>query len=134
MRPTSIPNKRRIVASQASDTVYTPDLYSLEWPNAPHRSLWNRTFEEWDAAGRPKRGARPGEGTTIGRRRRSSGELFEWPRYASGMATTDFEGEIDYAPMWAGESCSVVNDIKPAGQIVSDLVRDAQAALAVEDV
>jgi len=29
----------------------------------------------------------------------------------------------------AGESCSVVNDIKPAGEIVRDLVSDANAAL-----
>jgi hypothetical protein len=31
--------------------------------------------------------------------------------------------------MLTGESCGVVNDIKPAGEIVSDLVRDAEAAL-----
>ena len=46
------------------------------------------------------------------------------------MATSDFEGELEYAPMWAGESCSVVNDIKPAAQIVEDLVRGAEATLA----
>ena len=42
----------------------------------------------------------------------------------------DFEGDIEYAPLWAGESCSFVNDIKPAGEIVRVLARDAQAALA----
>lgn len=31
----------------------------------------------------------------------------------------DFDCDLDYAPFWAGESCSVVNDIKPAGEIVS---------------
>jgi nitronate monooxygenase/enoyl-[acyl-carrier protein] reductase II len=46
------------------------------------------------------------------------------------MATPDFDGDLDYAPFWAGESCSVVNDIKPAGEIVLELVRDAEAALA----
>jgi nitronate monooxygenase/enoyl-[acyl-carrier protein] reductase II len=46
------------------------------------------------------------------------------------MATPDFDGDLDYAPLWAGESCSVVNDVKPAGQIVRDLVRDAEAGLA----
>ena len=29
------------------------------------------------------------------------------------------------APLWAGECCSVVNDIKPAAQIVADLMREA---------
>lgn len=39
------------------------------------------------------------------------------------------EGDVEYAPMWAGESCGVVNDVKPAGEIVRDIVRDAEAAL-----
>jgi hypothetical protein len=46
------------------------------------------------------------------------------------VATADFEGDIEYAPLWAGESCSVVNDLKPAAAIVRDLVRDAMTALA----
>ncbi len=29
------------------------------------------------------------------------------------MATSDFDGDVEYAPFGAGESCSVVNDIKP---------------------
>jgi nitronate monooxygenase len=41
------------------------------------------------------------------------------------MANSDFEGDIEYASLWAGESCSVVNDIKPAAEIVADLVREA---------
>jgi NAD(P)H-dependent flavin oxidoreductase YrpB (nitropropane dioxygenase family) len=52
------------------------------------------------------------------------------PRYAVGTVPPDFEGDIEYAPLWAGESCSVVNDIKPAAEIVRDLVGDAEAALA----
>jgi nitronate monooxygenase len=122
--------KRRVVASVAADTVYTEDLYDVWWPDAPHRTLRNRTFEEWEAAGRPASGTRPGEGTSIGRRRAQSGQIVEWPRYATGMATPDFDGDLDYAPLWAGESCSVVNDIKPAGEIVLELVRDAEVALA----
>jgi hypothetical protein len=32
--------------------------------------------------------------------------------------------------MWAGRSVSEVQDIKPAGEIVRDLVREAEQALA----
>jgi NAD(P)H-dependent flavin oxidoreductase YrpB (nitropropane dioxygenase family) len=122
--------KRRIVASNATDTVLTADLYDVGWPDAPHRILRNGTFDEWVAAGRPPSGERPGEGTSIGHRQLTSGEVVEWPRYAVGMATPDFDGDIEYAPLWAGESCSVINDIKPAGAIVGDLVRGAKATLA----
>src|SRR5947199_1475091 len=121
--------KQRIVESTASDTVLN-ELYDVWWPNAPHRTLRNKTFVEWEAAGRPPSGQRPGEGTSIGKKRMGSGEVVEWPRYAIGTAPPDFEGDIEYAPLWAGESCSVVNDIKPAGDIVRDLARDADAILA----
>jgi nitronate monooxygenase/enoyl-[acyl-carrier protein] reductase II len=121
--------KQRVVQSTAADTVYN-ELYDVWWPNAPHRTLRNKTFAEWDAAGRPPPGQRPGEGTSIGKRRSRSGVVADWPRYAVGTAPPDFEGDIDYAPLWAGESCSVVNDIKPAGEIVRDLVRDAEASMA----
>jgi nitronate monooxygenase/enoyl-[acyl-carrier protein] reductase II len=120
--------KQRIVDSTAEDTVLN-ELYDVWWPGAPHRTLRNKTFAEWDRAGRPPAGKRPGEGTSIGRRELVSGETEDWPRYAIGSAPPNFDGDIEYAPPWAGESCSVVNDIKPAGAIVRDLVRYAQAAL-----
>lgn len=120
--------KQRVVDSSAEDTFYG-GLFDGGWPDAPHRVLRNtKTFQEWDAAGRPPPGKRPGEGTTIGTLRRPW-RSFEWERYAVGMVTPDFEGDVEYAPMWAGESCSVVNDIKPAATIVRDLARDAEAAL-----
>ena len=121
--------KQRIVDSDADDTVYN-SLYDVWWPDAPHRTLRNKTFAEWEAAGRPPSGSRPGEGTSIGRRQLTTGEWIEWPRYATGSVPPDFDGDIEYAPLWAGESCSVVNDIKPAAEIIRDLVRDAETALA----
>jgi NAD(P)H-dependent flavin oxidoreductase YrpB (nitropropane dioxygenase family) len=121
--------KARIVASTAADTVYTEDLFDVGWPDAPHRALRNRAHDEWEAAGRPASGSRPGEGITNGTRRYPWGEG-RWLRYAPGMATAEFDGDLDYAPLWAGESCSLVNDVKPAGTIVGDLARDAAAALA----
>jgi nitronate monooxygenase len=121
--------KRRVVESRASDTVYVRDLFHVNWPDAPHRVLRNRTVREWEAAGRPPVGQRPGEGTTIGTQHRYWGD-YEWARYATGMVTPDFEGDVDLAPMWCGESCEVVNEVKPAAEVIADLVRDATSALA----
>ena len=125
--------KQRVVDATANDTVYN-ELYDVWWPNAPHRTLRNKTYEEWLAAGSPPPGQRPGEGTSIGKRRTATGDLEEWPRYAVGTAAPEFDGDIEYAPLWAGESCSVVNDIKPAAEIVRDLVRDARSALGSASV
>jgi NAD(P)H-dependent flavin oxidoreductase YrpB (nitropropane dioxygenase family) len=124
--------KQRIVDSTAEDTVLN-ELYDVWWTGAPHRTLRNKTYKEWEAAGRPPPGKRPGEGTSIGKRRTLSGKSEDWPRYAIGSAPPDFDGDIEYAPLWAGESCTVVNDIKPAADIVRDLVHDAETALRGED-
>jgi len=121
--------KERIVQSRAEDTVLGT-IFDVGWPDAPHRVLRNRVVREWEAAGRPPSGKRPGEGTLIGNRRRPWGDVQEWPRYAVGMIPPDFDGDPDDAPMWAGESASSVNDIKPAAEIVRQLVREAEAALS----
>ena len=42
------------------------ELYDVWWPGAPGRTLRNKTLEEWEAAGCPPSGRRPGEGTLIG--------------------------------------------------------------------
>jgi nitronate monooxygenase/enoyl-[acyl-carrier protein] reductase II len=120
--------KERVVGSGADDTYYG-ELFDVGWPNAPHRALRGKTFEEWDAAGRPPSGQRPGEGTPIGTLRFPWGER-TWLRYASGMLTPDFDGDPEYAPMWTGESCGVVRDVKPAAEIVRELVREAEASMA----
>ena len=118
--------KRRIVDGKAEDTVLN-QLYDVGWPDAPHRTLRNKTQAEWEAAGCPPPGARPGEGTSIGKRTNSAGERTDWIRYSIGTPPPDFDGDIEYAPLWAGNSVSDVNDIKPAAQILGDLVREAEA-------
>jgi NAD(P)H-dependent flavin oxidoreductase YrpB (nitropropane dioxygenase family) len=122
--------KHRVVSSTAADTVLLDDLFDVGWPNAPHRVLRNRVVAEWEALGRPPSGRRPREGESIGVRRRPWGSVDEWQRYSPGMIPPDFQGDPDFAPMWAGTSVSTVNDIKPAAEIVRDLVRETEAALA----
>jgi NAD(P)H-dependent flavin oxidoreductase YrpB (nitropropane dioxygenase family) len=51
--------RARVLAAGASDTELT-DLFDVGWPDAPHRVLRNRTLADWEAAGRPPAGARPG--------------------------------------------------------------------------
>ncbi|HEU0248655.1 MAG TPA: hypothetical protein VFR38_16385 [Gaiellaceae bacterium] len=67
-------------------------------------------------------------GTPIGTLKLPWGDV-EWLRYAAGMLVPDVSGGPEYAPMWAGVSCSVVNDVKPASEIVRDLVRGAEESL-----
>lgn len=96
--------KERIVNGRAEDTILN-ELYDYDWPNAPHRTLRNKTSEEWQAAGSPPRGSKPGEGTSIGRRTNALGKRVDWMRYAIGTAPPDFDGDIEYAPLWGGRVC-----------------------------
>ena len=74
-------------------------------------------------------GAAAGEGTPSGTLVLSPGETLDWSRYDGGVAGPDFDGDIDDASLWAGQSCTVVHDITPAAPIVADLVAEAEAAL-----
>lgn len=116
--------KRRVVKSKAEDTVYT-SLFDIGWPEAPHRVLRNKAVTEWEAAGRPPSGQRPGEGTVIGADVRS-GTTADVVRYTGFILPPRFKGDIEYAALFAGESCGLVNEIKPATQIVQDIVREGE--------
>lgn len=121
-------HKQRLIDAGADDTIFGR-VFTVGWPDAPHRALRNKTVEEWEAAGCPPIGQRPGEGEVIGTRHESWGD-FPWYRYGVGMVTPTFEGDLEHAVMWAGDSVSAIHDVKPAGDIVRDLAREAEAALA----
>jgi nitronate monooxygenase len=119
--------KRRIVRARAEDTVHTL-LFDIGWPNAAHRVLRNRVYNEWASAGSPPSGKRPREGEIVGRMS-LAGNAIEVPRYSVFPPIEGYEGDIDDAVLYAGQSCTLVNDVKPAAEIVRDLVRGADAAL-----
>ena len=121
--------KRRVVEASSTDTVYGY-LFDIGFPDTPHRMLRNRIVAEWEAAGRPEPGGREHEGETIGAITMSDGERSEIPRYASMMAVPEFDGDLELAPLWAGESVSLVREIEPAGEIVRRIAREADEALA----
>jgi nitronate monooxygenase len=119
--------KERIVRAKAEDTVYTK-LFDVGWPDAAHRVLRNKAYAEWEAAGSPPSGKRPGEGVPFGALT-IAGARVEPPRYHIFPPLEGFEGDMEYAALYAGQSCSLIDDIKPAAEIVRDLERGAEAAL-----
>ena len=115
--------KELIIRSRAEDTVLT-ELFNIGW-NAPHRVLRNRAVSEWEDAGRPPPGKRPGEDTIIGRVN-VGGQSIEVVRHSVTPPLPGFEGDAEYYCLYAGESCTLVNDIRPAAQIVRDVIREAE--------
>lgn len=121
--------KRRIVEATAADTDYSDDLFDGGWPDAPHRFLKNKTYHEWVAAGRPPPGRRPGAGEKIGTMRMPWADRVAH-RYDAGMLVPTFDGDPEDFVMWAGTSVDEVGDLKPAAEVVRDLVRETEEALA----
>jgi NAD(P)H-dependent flavin oxidoreductase YrpB (nitropropane dioxygenase family) len=119
--------KERIVRSNAEDTVYTL-LFDVGWPNAAHRVLRNAAYNEWEAAGCPATGQRPGEGRVIGVMPMADTTV-EVPKYGVFPPMTGFTGDMEQTALYAGESCRLIHDIKPAGQIVRDVVAEAEGIL-----
>jgi nitronate monooxygenase/enoyl-[acyl-carrier protein] reductase II len=58
------------------------------------------------------------------------GQIIELPRYSIFMPMDGFEGDLDSSVLYAGESCSLVSDVRPAADIVATLAADADAIRA----
>ena len=116
------------MAARAEDTLRTL-LFDVGWPDATHRVLRNATTDEWERAGRPPSGQRPGEGTLVGRYS-VAGETVDVRKYGVDPPMASFDGDIEQTALYCGQSCSLVHDIRPAGQIVHELSREAHALLA----
>jgi NAD(P)H-dependent flavin oxidoreductase YrpB (nitropropane dioxygenase family) len=114
-----------LLRASENDTVYLDNLFDVRWPNAPHRTLRNKTVDVWEAAGRPASGQRPGEGEVIATSR-SRGPIV---RYQSYTPVADVEGDIDALSLWAGQSVGLVSKLQPAGEIVREIAEEARLIL-----
>jgi nitronate monooxygenase len=93
------------------------DLYSVGWPDSPHRALRNSTADAWQAAGRPPLAQRPGAGDVIAHF--SSGEPIV--RYEPAPPMIGTTGDIEALSMWAGQSVALAKRSQPAAAIVAEL-------------
>jgi len=116
--------RQRLIAACETDTVHT-GLFDVGWPDAPHRVLHNATVEGWEAAGRPPPGSRPGEGETVARTADGAPML----RYQSATPRAGATGDIAALSLWAGQGVARVTKVKPAAEIVRELLDEARAAL-----
>jgi nitronate monooxygenase len=119
--------KERVIAAKAEDTVYL-EHFGVGWSDAPHRVLRNASVERWESAGRPPAGQRPGEGAVLGTMR-SGGTTIEIPAYSAYLPEVDVTADIEQMALYAGQSCSLIDAVQPAAEIVDDIVRSASAAI-----
>jgi len=114
----------QILNAKAVDTVLTT-LFDGGWHAAPHRALRNSTYRAWVEAGRPPHGQRPGEEEVLATH--TSG--YQVHRYESYTATAELDGNIEALSLFAGQGVDLVNEVKPAADIVHEIANDAQTTI-----
>jgi nitronate monooxygenase len=114
----------RVTDADETDT-FRGELFDGGWPGTPHRVLRNATVENWEAAGRPAPGDRPGEGETIGRY--PDGRPVE--RYGDDIPVAGMEGDLEAMALYAGQSAGGVEAVRPAGDVVETLVEEARTSI-----
>jgi NAD(P)H-dependent flavin oxidoreductase YrpB (nitropropane dioxygenase family) len=104
--------KEAVLTSDGHDTILTeiPDIArGRVWPGAYSRVVRNRLIETW--AGR--------EGELRARR----------SEVGAAMVAAFKSGDASLAPLFIGQDAGLIDSILPAGELVHQLVADAEAAL-----
>jgi NAD(P)H-dependent flavin oxidoreductase YrpB (nitropropane dioxygenase family) len=118
--------QQKILAANETDTVRTT-LFGYSWPNAPHRTLRTRFVEEWlsqEARGNEGRPDEPVVGaTTVG------GETVQVRRFMGFTPHRETSGDIESMALYAGQGVGLVSHVQPAGEIVRQLVVEADSIL-----
>jgi NAD(P)H-dependent flavin oxidoreductase YrpB (nitropropane dioxygenase family) len=118
--------KRRLVQATDGDTVIQR-IFGPEWPGQPQRVLRNRVVAEW--AGReaqiPNPPPPPAQiGTTS-----LFGQTYPMPKFSAIVPTPDTSGDFEEMDMPAGEGVGLIDEVKPAGAIVAEMMSEAARLL-----
>jgi hypothetical protein len=57
------------------------------------------------------------------------GAMTDVPRYFVGNPMIGFEGDMEHVALYAGHSCTLVHDVKPAAVIVHEAARQTEEIL-----
>jgi NAD(P)H-dependent flavin oxidoreductase YrpB (nitropropane dioxygenase family) len=115
--------KQKLVAASEEDTVRTI-LFGNGWPNAPHRVMRTRFVETWlpreSETQSAEMNAPPIGETSI------AGLAMPISRFAAIPPNAAARGEIESMDLLAGQSVGLVNDVRPAGEIVHGMMTEAR--------
>lgn len=117
--------KRAITAAARADAVLTT-CFDGGWPYALHRVLRNSTLAEWEGAGCPPDGSRPGEHDIVA----VSVDGRSVRRYEDSPPLAGMTGHAEQLSLYAGLGCGEIDDIPRAADAVRRLWQEASELLA----
>ncbi len=118
--------KDRVIAARSEQTVMTK-LFDVGWPDAAHRVLRNRAYDNWEAAGRAPSGSRPGEGEVVAHLKLSD-EVMDIPRYSVVPPMEIYEGDVEEAALYCGQSCDRIDALASTAALMEQLARELDTA------
>jgi nitronate monooxygenase len=124
------PEYQRRLVEEAADTVVTT-AFGPEWPGQPYRLLPSGTVRAW--AGREDQIPDPPPGpAVIGHTRMFPHSLnlpYEMPKFSAVIPTPETEGDWEEMSYPAGQGVGAITEVKPAGEIVHEMMAEAQHLL-----
>jgi NAD(P)H-dependent flavin oxidoreductase YrpB (nitropropane dioxygenase family) len=121
--------KQKVVEAREGDTVRST-IFGFNWPNAPHRTLRTAFVEQWLADQDRGNEARPDE-PVIGETR-IGGRQVAVRQFMGYTPSVDTTGDIESMALYAGQGVGLIAEIKPAAEVVRELVSGAHRALRNE--
>lgn len=116
--------KAAVLAADVGDTAITR-IYGPEWPDQPVRAIVNPGLERVRQGGQVAIDDVPMGHATVG------GARVPLPRYSAILPTPDFEGNLDFACLTAGQGAGNIDAIVGAADIVAALMREAAERFAL---
>lgn len=114
--------QQKVLAANEEDTVRTT-LFGNGWPNAPHRTLRTAFVEQWLAE--EKRGSEYRSDEPVIGQVTLGGMRAPLQRFATIPPARDAEGDIESMALLAGQSVGLVHEIKPAAEVIREMVEQA---------
>ena len=122
--------KKRVIAAEVHDTA-RHNIFGPDFPDATVRGLRNRLVREWERRDDPPPyKTAPAEGHPVIGQMSVYGHSMPMQRFIGLPPTPEFSGDFDQMSLLAGESVGLTNAIAPAGDVVRDMARDAEAIIA----
>ncbi len=115
--------KQAICRAKAGDTALTL-CYRDGWPDALHRVLRNSTLRQWEAAGCPLPGRRPGENDVVAYSAHGEPLL----RYEDTAPRSGMTGNMEALCCYAGTGAGEIETVETAEQIVKKIEAEMQYA------
>ena len=115
--------KRRVVAATVDDIART-SIFGPEWPDQPMKVIRNRVVGEW--VGRDDKTPPPPEPQTRIGQTVLFGQEYSMSKFSAVLPTPHTTGDFEEMCLAAGESAGLIKDIKPAGDIVREMMDEAK--------